>query len=263
MTRPHPSPRGPSAAHASGAHPLLIASVACLLSACATRQGTPPAGQAWPGGHLTSVSKSYGPLDPSRTAAWPSNHDAAVSATWPASHDVAASGSWAPGHLAASSSTWPAPHDAIVSRVWWPGHVAADSHAPIWPPTHAADASAAWTHDIAISQRRWPPNHHSAASVGWGGSHATGVSVSFPPGHYFAASSTWTGPSPAWPPGHARASSLGWSQPADHDHAVSSRDAARAPVIPWPDFPADHDWFTSYARLLPGGWARRPWADAP
>lgn len=233
---------------------------AAMLAGCSAQHARPRQ-TAMPGGHLTSVSASYAKEDGAAALSWPANHDARASRRWPGppTHEAKTSRNWPPAHIAAASSTWPVTHDPAVSRAWWPGHSFGDSRTFISPPVHATEASISWSHATADSRRRWPPNHAPAASSGWPREHAVGVSISFPPGHHVAASSTWRGPSPTWPPSHTQDSSIAWVFPATHDGAESAERARQLPAPPWPAFPPDHAWLTSHSALLPGQNARDPW----
>lgn len=220
----------------------------------------------WPSNHQTSVSNSYIEQEhdlwlteftpvihvSSVSKSWPANHFAGASKTWlppkdhtyfasltgtvPPHHDKHVSASWPAGHNSASSDTWynDGEHDVAISRTWWPNHDVSNSWANVIPPPHQTDISETWAHDVSQSRMNWPAGHGRYVSAAWGPSHQSAMSGTFPPSHVGYASWTWPGPITIWPAGHSEIISSTWGDPAPG---------------PWPIFPEEHDWLTTFSDI--------------
>jgi hypothetical protein len=234
----------------------------------------------WPENHLTGVSKSYdenrpGHLTAASTAtptpppheqnlskSWPANHLASSSDTWDKPyviptfpwqdplypephHATSTSTTWPSGHTKEASTTWPSSHDQNTSRTWWPHHTATDSNSLTVPPMHISAVSQTWSHDTTLSRSIWPSNHYPSVSNGWGPSHQLNVSAALPPAHLNYASNGWPGPQPSWPPSHTVTVSTSWGEPAPGG---------------WPVLPPDHNWLSTYERIVQPLVPRLPWA---
>jgi hypothetical protein len=233
----------------------------------------------WPENHLTGVSTSYNenrpghltapsiqtptppPHEENMSKSWPANHLASSSDTWdkpkvpgtfpwsdpmypPPHHESAVSTTWPSGHTKEASATWPSSHDQNTSRTWWPHHTANDSTEHIIPPMHISAVTQTWSHDTTLSQNQWPSNHYSSVSGGWGPGHQMNTSSAFPPAHLNYASNGWPGPQISWPPSHTVTVSTSWGEPAPGG---------------WPVLPPDHNWLSTYERIVQPVVPRLPW----
>ncbi len=216
-----------------------------------------------PYNHGSAITRQY-PSNPSQphdknlSKQWPANHYWHTSLSWPVegdppqlSHETQVSGTWPAGHSYEDSRWWDEnlnPHDLLVSRSWWPQHTASDSSTRIIPPLHREHVSHYWVHDTQLSQNTWPPNHSSLVSDGWGPGHSMRQSSAYPPNHVVTASATWPGPQISWPPSHTLTVSATWGEPVPG---------------PWPLFPPNHTWFTTFRDIVTPVVPRVPWSSAP